>query len=59
MLRLFNFNFISKNHFSFEMDNDDDDDTGFLLLYQILFERCANVYLNQNESYLLYEVNVV
>jgi hypothetical protein len=42
-----------------EIDNDDDDeiDSSFILVYQIMFERCINIFLNQNENYMLYEVN--
>jgi hypothetical protein len=44
----------------FEIDNDDDDeaDSSFVLLYQLMFEKCVNVYLNQNQYYSLYEVNI-
>jgi len=43
-----------------EIDNDDDDeiDSSFILVYQIMFERCINIFLNQNENYMLYEVNL-
>ena len=43
-----------------EIDNDDDDeiDSSFILVYQIMFERCLNIYLNQNENYMLYEVGI-
>ena len=43
-----------------EIDNDDDDenDSSFILIYQIMFERCVNIFLNQNENYMLYEVNL-
>jgi hypothetical protein len=43
-----------------EIDNDDDDenDSSFILIYQIMFERCVTIFLNQNENYMLYEVNL-
>ena len=42
-----------------EIDNDDDDenDSSFILVYQIMFERCVNIFMNQNENYMLYEVS--
>jgi hypothetical protein len=45
---------------SFEIDNDDDDeaDSSFVLLYQLMFEKCVNIYLNQNQFYSLYEVRI-
>ena len=43
-----------------EIDNDDDDETdsSFILVYQILFERSVNIFLNQTENYMLYEVEL-
>ena len=35
---------------------DEEVDYSFILLYQIMFEKCVNIFLNQNESYFLYEV---
>lgn len=47
------------NDSEFEIDNDDDDeaDSSFILLYQLMFERCANIFLSQSDNYMLYEVN--
>ncbi len=39
--------------------DDDPTEPGFVLLYRISFERCVNIFLNQNELYLLYEVNFI
>ncbi len=36
--------------------DDDPTEPSFVLLYRISFERCVNVFLNQNEVYFLYEV---
>lgn len=41
----------------FEIDDDvDENDSSFIILYQLLFEKSVNIYLNQNEFYTLYEV---
>lgn len=35
---------------------DNEKSSSFILLYQITFEKNFNIFLNQNESYYLYEV---
>ena len=37
-------------------DEDEETDSSFVILYNISFERCVNIFLNQNKSYFLYEV---
>jgi hypothetical protein len=52
--------FFRANESEFEIDNDDDDETdsSFILLYQLMFDRSVNIYLNQNCYYLLFEVSL-
>lgn len=37
---------------------DDESEPSFVLLYNIAFERSVNLFLNQYESYTLYEVSL-
>jgi hypothetical protein len=48
---------LSNNEFEIDNDDDDEADSSFVLLYQLMFEKCVNVYLNQTQYYSLYEVN--
>lgn len=47
-----------ENNNSADSTNEGESFSSYILLYQILFERSVNIFLDQNEFYYLYEVSL-
>ncbi|CAF1033811.1 unnamed protein product [Brachionus calyciflorus] len=44
------------NDDEFEIDDDDDEsESSFILMYQLIYDKSLNIFLNQNDSYMMYE----
>ena len=55
---IFTSHLTSSNKLEADLDTDDEEecDSSFVIIYQLMFGKRVNIYLNQNDTYMLYEV---